>query len=147
MTTGERLLIEQARKLLSATVRRGRTLKSPDEVRDFLLFTLALREQEVFGVLLLDNRNRVLLWRELFYGTLNQTAVYPREVVKLALQHNAAAVILVHNHPSGHPEASEADIALTRRLQQAMALIDVRIPDHFIVAGDHTVSMAERGLL
>lgn len=147
MTTGERLLIEQARKLLSATVRRGRTLTSPDEVRDFLLFTLALREQEVFGVLLLDNRNRVLLWRELFYGTLNQTAVYPREVVKLALQHNAAAVILVHNHPSGHPEASEADIALTRRLQQAMALIDVRIPDHFIVAGDHTVSMAECGLL
>ncbi|WP_407274242.1 DNA repair protein RadC [Dickeya ananatis] len=147
MTTGERLLIEQARKLLSATVRRGRTLTSPDEVRDFLLFTLALREQEVFGVLLLDNRNRVLLWRELFYGTLNQTAVYPREVVKLALQHNAAAVILVHNHPSGHPEASEADIALTRRLQQAMAMIDVRIPDHFIVAGDHTVSMAERGLL
>lgn len=147
MTTGERLLIEQARKLLSATVRRGRTLTSPDEVRDFLLFTLALREQEVFGVLLLDNRNRVLLWRELFYGTLNQTAVYPREVVKLALQHNATAVILVHNHPSGHPEASDADIALTRRLQQAMALIDVRIPDHFIVAGDHTVSMAERGLL
>lgn len=147
MTTGERLLIEQARKLLSATVRRGRTLTSPDEVRDFLLFTLALREQEVFGVLLLDNRNRVLLWRELFYGTLNQTAVYPREVVKLALQHNAAAVILVHNHPSGHPEASDADVALTRRLQQAMALIDVRIPDHFIVAGDHTVSMAERGLL
>ena len=147
MTTGERLLIEQARKLLSATVRRGRTLTSPDEVRDFLLFTLALREQEVFGVLLLDNRNRVLLWRELFYGTLNQTAVYHRELVKLALQHNAAAVILVHNHPSGHPEASDADIALTRRLQQAMALIDVRIPDHFIVAGDHTVSMAERGLL
>lgn len=147
MTTGERLLIEQARKLLSATVRRGRTLTSPDEVRDFLLFTLALREHEVFGVLLLDNRNRVLLWRELFYGTLNQTAVYPREVVKLALQHNAAAVILVHNHPSGHPEASDADIALTRQLKQAMALIDVRITDHFIVAGDHTVSMAERGLL
>lgn len=147
MTTDERLLIERARKVLSTAVRRGRMLTSPDEVRDFLLFTLALREQEVFGVLLLDNRNRVLLWRELFYGTLNQTAVYPREVVKLALQHNAAAVILVHNHPSGHPDASEADIALTRRLKQALALIDVRIPDHFIVAGDHTVSMAERGLL
>lgn len=147
MTTDERLLIERARKVLSTTVRRGRVLTSPDEARDFLLFTLALREQEVFGVLLLDNRNRVLLWRELFYGTLNQTAVYPREVVKLALQHNAAAVILVHNHPSGHPDASEADIALTRRLKQALALIDVRIPDHFIVAGDHTVSMAERGQL
>ncbi|HID4045372.1 TPA: RadC family protein [Pluralibacter gergoviae] len=147
MTTDERLLIERARKLLSTAVRRGRMLTSPDEVRDFLLFTLALREQEVFGVLLLDNRNRVLVWRELFYGTLNQAAVYPREVVKLALQHNAAAVILVHNHPSGHPDASEADIALTRRLKQALALIDVRIPDHFIVAGDHTVSMAERGQL
>ena len=147
MTTDERLLIERARRLLSTAVRRGRMLTSPDEVRDFLLFTLALREQEVFGVLLLDNRNRVLLWRELFYGTLNQTAVYPREVVKLALQHNAAAVILVHNHPSGHPDASEADIALTRRLKQALALIDVRIPDHFSVAGDHTVSMAERGQL
>lgn len=147
MTTDERLLIERARKVLSTAVRRGRMLTSPDEVRDFLLFTLALREQEVFGVLLLDNRNRVLLWRELFYGTLNQTAVYPREVVKLALQHNAAAVILVHNHPSGHPDASEADIALTRHLKQALALIDVRIPDHFIVAGDHTVSMAERGQL
>lgn len=147
MTTDERLLIERARRLLSTAVRRGRMLTSPDEVRDFLLFTLALREQEVFGVLLLDNRNRVLLWRELFYGTLNQTAVYPREVVKLALQHNAAAVILVHNHPSGHPDASEADIALTRRLKQALALIDVRIPDHFIVAGDHSVSMAERGQL
>lgn len=147
MTMDDRLLIERARKLLSTTVRRGRVLTSPDEVRDFLLFTLAQREQEIFGVLLLDNRNRVLLWRELFYGTLNQTAVYPREVVKLALQHNAAAVILVHNHPSGHPDASEADIALTRRLKQALALIDVRIPDHFIVAGDHTVSMAERGQL
>lgn len=147
MTTDERLLIERARKVLSTAVRRGRMLTSPDEVRDFLLFTLALREQEVFGVLLMDNRNRVRLWRELFYGTLNQTAVYPREVVKLALQHNAAAVILVHNHPSGHPDASEADIALTRRLKQALALIDVRIPDHFIVAGDHTVSMAERGQL
>lgn len=147
MTTDERLLIERARKVLTTAVRRGRMLTSPDEVRDFLLFTLALRQQEVFGVLLLDNRNRVLLWRELFYGTLNQTAVYPREVVKLALQHNAAAVILVHNHPSGHPDASEADIALTRRLKQALALIDVRIPDHFIVAGDHTVSMAEQGQL
>lgn len=147
MTMDDRLLIERARKLLSATVRRGRVLTSPDEVRDFLLFTLAQREQEVFGVLLLDNRNRVLLWHELFYGTLNKTAVYPREVVKLAVQHNAAAVILVHNHPSGHPEASEADIAITRRLQQALELIDVHIPDHFIVAGDHTISMAERGQL
>ncbi|AFR03579.1 RadC family protein [Pectobacterium colocasium] len=147
MTTAERSLIEQARKLLSATVRRGRQLTSPDAVRDFLLFTLALREQEVFGVVLLDNQNRVLLWRELFQGTISHTPVYPREVVKQALYHNAAAVILVHNHPSGSTEASQQDIKITQSLQQALALVDVRVLDHFIVAGDCTVSMAERGLL
>ncbi|MBA5235477.1 DNA repair protein RadC [Pectobacterium aroidearum] len=147
MTTAERSLIEQARKLLSATVRRGRQLTSPDTVRDFLLFTLALREQEVFGVVLLDNQNRVLLWCELFQGTISHTPVYPREVVKQALYHNAAAVILVHNHPSGSTEASQQDIEITQSLQQALALVDVRVLDHFIVAGDCTVSMAERGLL
>ncbi|EHD22803.1 MULTISPECIES: JAB domain-containing protein [Brenneria] len=96
MTAAKHALIEQARKLLRATVRRGRQITSPDEVRDFLLFTLALREQEVFGLVLLDNQNRVLLWRELFQGTISYTPVYPREVVKLALNHNAAAVIFAH---------------------------------------------------
>ncbi|OAT41104.1 DNA repair protein [Hafnia paralvei ATCC 29927] len=147
MTSTEHLLIEQARKLLRAAVRKGKQLTSPDDVRDFLLFTLALRENEVFGVVLLDNQNRVQVWRELFQGSVNETPIYPREVVKLALQHNAAAIILVHNHPSGSTEVSAQDRHITQRLQQALELIDVRVLDHFIVAGDCTVSMAERGQL
>lgn len=147
MTSTEHLLIEQARKLLRASVRKGKQLTSPDDVRDFLLFTLASRENEVFGVVLLDNQNRVLVWRELFQGSVNETPIYPREVVKLALQHNAAAIILVHNHPSGSTEVSAQDRHITQRLQQALELIDIRVLDHFIVAGDCTVSMAERGQL
>lgn len=147
MTSTEHLLIEQARKLLRASVRKGKQLTSPDDVRDFLLFTLALRENEVFGVVLLDNQNRVQVWRELFQGSVNETPIYPREVVKLALQHNAAAIILVHNHPSGSTEVSAQDRHITQRLQQALELIDVRVLDHFIVAGDCTVSMAECGQL
>ncbi|EDI0007554.1 DNA repair protein [Salmonella enterica subsp. enterica serovar Enteritidis] len=147
MTSTEHLLIEQARKLLRASVRKGKQLTSPDDVRDFLLFTLALRENEVFGVVLLDNQNRVQVWRELFQGSVNETPIYPREVVKLALQHNAAAIILVHNHPSGSTEVSAQDRHITQRLQQALELINVRVLDHFIVAGDCTVSMAERGQL
>ncbi len=147
MTSTEHLLIEQARKLLRASVRKGKQLTSPDDVRDFLLFTLALRENEVFGVVLLDNQNRVQVWRELFQGSVNETPIYPREVVKLALQHNAASIILVHNHPSGSTELSAQDRHITQRLQQALELIDVRVLDHFIVAGDCTVSMAECGQL
>ncbi|HAL3754570.1 TPA: DNA repair protein RadC [Escherichia coli] len=147
MTSTEHLLIEQARKLLRASVRKGKQLTSPDDVRDFLLFTLALRENEVFGVVLLDNQNRVQVWRELFQGAVNETPIYPREVVKLALQHNAASIILVHNHPSGSTELSAQDRHITQRLQQALELIDVRVLDHFIVAGDCTVSMAECGQL
>ncbi|EEC7405084.1 DNA repair protein [Escherichia coli] len=147
MTSTEHLLIGQARKLLRASVRKGKQLTSPDDVRDFLLFTLALRENEVFGVVLLDNQNRVQVWRELFQGSVNETPIYPREVVKLALQHNAASIILVHNHPSGSIEVSAQDLHITQRLQQALELIDVRVLEHFIVAGDCTVSMAERGQL
>ncbi|EPD9022657.1 RadC family protein [Escherichia coli] len=147
MTSTEHLLIEQARKLLRASVRKGKQLTSPDDVRDFLLFTLALRENEVFGVVLLDNQNRVQVWRELFQGAINEIPIYPREVVKLALQHNAASIILVHNHPSGSTEISAQDRHITQRLQQALELIDVRVLDHFIVAGDCTVSMAECGQL
>lgn len=147
MTSTEHLLIGQARKPLRASVRKGKQLTSPDDVRDFLLFTLALRENEVFGVVLLDNQNRVQVWRELFQGSVNETPIYPREVVKLALQHNAASIILVHNHPSGSIEVSAQDLHITQRLQQALELIDVRVLEHFIVAGDCTVSMAERGQL
>src|SRR6266699_3245822 len=108
---------------------------------------LAGREQEVFVVLLLDAQHRVTASEELFRGTLTQTSVYPREVVKCALKHNAAAVIFAHNHPSGVAEPSHADEILTRSLKAALALVDIQVLDHFIVAGSRTMSFAERGLL
>src|SRR5437879_1858040 len=105
------------------------------------------REQEVFVVLLLDAQHRVIACEELFHGTLTQTSVYPREVVKCSLKHNAAAVIFAHNHPSGVAEPSHADEILTRSLKSALALVDVQVLDHFIVAGTRVMSFAERGLL
>src|SRR6266705_2932403 len=120
-----------------------RALKEEISSRD----ALAGREQEVFVVLLLDARHRVTASEELFRGTLTQTSVYPREVVKCALKHNAAAVIFAHNHPSGVAEPSHADEILTRSLKAALALVDIQVLDHFIVAGSRTMSFAERGLL
>jgi DNA repair protein RadC len=108
---------------------------------------LAAREHEVFICIFLDNPHRVIAMDEMFRGTIDGASVHPREVVKCALQHNAAAVILAHNHPSGVPEPSRADISLTRRLSEALALIDVRVLDHFIVGGSELVSFAERGLI
>ena len=123
-------------------------LSSPQAVRDWLRLKLASLPHEVFVVLLLDSQNRLLHFEEMFRGTLTQTSVYPREVVKLALKWNAAAVILAHNHPSGVAEPSRADEALTAALKQALALIDVRVLDHFVVAGSaKPLSFAERGLL
>jgi len=116
-------------------------------VRDYLRLTLANREQEVFLAVLLDAQNRVLACDELFRGTLTQTSVYPREVVKCALEHNAAAVIFAHNHPSGVAEPSHADQVLTQSLKQALALVDIKVLDHFIVAGSAALSFAERGLI
>jgi DNA repair protein RadC len=107
---------------------------------------LATYEHEVFACLMLDNRNRVIAFRELFRGTIDGASVYPREVVKQALADNAAAVIFAHNHPSGATEPSQADIAITERLKKALALIDVRVLDHLIV-GDEVTSFAERGIL
>ncbi|HEK2943702.1 TPA: JAB domain-containing protein [Proteus mirabilis] len=143
MTSTEHLLIERARKLLRAVVRKGKQLTSPNDVRDFLLFTLALRGNEVFGVVLLDNQNRGQVWCELFYGSVNETHIYPREAVKLAPQYNAAAIILVHNHPSGSMEVNSSDRHIAKKLKQALELIDVRVLDHFIVAGDSSISKAE----
>jgi DNA repair protein RadC len=140
-------VLEMARRALAETLRTGDALGSPAAVRDFLRLTLANREHEVFLMVLLDAQNRVLICEELFRGTLTQTSVYPREVVKCALEHNAAAVILAHNHPSGVAEPSHADQALTQSLKQALALVDVRVLDHFIVAGNSALSFAERGLL
>ena len=123
------------------------SLNSPLAVRDYLRLTLASMEHEVFCVAFLDAQHRVIAFEEMFRGTLTQTSVYPREIVKHALAHNAAAVILAHNHPSGVAEPSQADELLTRSLRAALALVDVRVLDHFLIAGAQSLSFAERGLL
>ena len=141
-------VLELARRALGEEMARRDVLDSPAAVRDWLRLKLAQLPHEVFMILLLDAQNRVMGNVELFRGTLTQTSVYPREVVKLVLERNAAAVILAHNHPSGVGEPSIADQSLTRSLTQALALVDVRVLDHFIVAGNAApVSFAERGLL
>ncbi len=140
-------VLEMSRRALQEELRRGDTLNSPRVVRDYLQLLLAGRQQEVFLVLFLDTQHRVIASEELFHGTLSQTSVYPREVVKRALAHNAAALILAHNHPSGVAEPSQADQLLTNALKQALALVDVRVLDHFIVAAGQTLSFAEKGLL
>jgi DNA repair protein RadC len=140
-------VLEMARRALAETLRAGDALSSPAAVRDFLRLTLANREHEVFLAVLVDAQNRVLECEELFRGTLTQTSVYPREVVKCALARNAAAVIFAHNHPSGVAEPSHADQVLTQSLKQALALVDIKVLDHFIVAGSSALSFAERGLL
>ncbi|MDD4978616.1 MAG: DNA repair protein RadC [Gallionella sp.] len=140
-------VLEMSRRALQETLQRGDALNSPRAVRDYLQLLLAGRQQEVFVVLFLDTQHRVIATEELFHGTLSQTSVYPREVVKRALALNAAAVILAHNHPSGVAEPSSADELITGVLKQALALVDVRVLDHFIVAAGTTLSFAERGLL
>ena len=139
---------ELARRALVQEMATRDSFSSPAMVRDWLRLKLASRRHEVFMALWLDAQNRLLKADELFSGTLTQTSVYPREVVKAALSHNAAAVILAHNHPSGVAEPSRADEILTRTLKEALALVDVRLLDHFIVAGNTPpLSFAERGLL
>jgi DNA repair protein RadC len=140
-------VLELARRALTEDVKRGSLLNMPDKVRDYLRLMLGRLPHEVFLALFLDAQNRLLAAEELFRGTLTQTSVYPREVVKQALKHNAAAVILAHNHPSGIAEPSRADELLTATLKQALSLVDVRVHDHVIVAGSATVSFAERGLI
>lgn len=140
-------VLEMARRALSEDIRSGDVLRSPASVREYLRLVLQGREQEVFLALFLDAQNRVIEPEELFRGTLTQTSVYPREVVKRALHHNAAAVIFAHNHPSGVAEPSRADELLTQALKQALALVDVKVLDHFIVGGSALLSFAERGLV
>jgi DNA repair protein RadC len=136
-----------ARRALDSEVRQRDNLSSPAAVRDYLRLTLRNRDREIFIAVFLDAQNRVLEVEELFNGTLTQTSVYPREVVRFALRHNAAAVIFAHNHPSGLAEPSRADELLTQALKQALALVDVKVLDHFVVAGSSALSFAERGLL
>ena len=140
-------MVEFVRRSLLEEAAERDALASPDAVRDYLRLTLGALPYEAFLALFLDSQNRLLAARELFRGTLAQTSVYPREVVKAALAHNAAAVIFAHNHPSGVAEPSRADELLTAALKQALALVDIRTLDHLVVAGQRVVSFAERGIL
>lgn len=140
-------VLELARRALAEQLRQREVLSSPQAVRDFARLKLAHLPHEVFAVLWLDAGNRFLAWDELFRGTLAQTSVYPREVVLRALKHQAAACVLVHNHPSGSVQPSRADEALTQTLKTALALVDVRVHDHLIVAPGNALSLAERGLM
>lgn len=140
-------VLSAAREILATRMKHGDALTSPVAVRDYLRVLLHDREHEVFVVVFLDAQHRVLSAAELFRGTLTQTSVYPREVVKAALRANAAAVILAHNHPSGVAEPSQTDELLTRQLKDALALVDIKVLDHFIIAGNAALSFAERGLI
>jgi DNA repair protein RadC len=140
-------VLEMSRRALRETLDRGPALNSPQTVRDYLRLKLQGRAHEVFVAVFLDAQNRVLEVEELFRGTLTQTSVFPREIVKRALHFNAAAIIFAHNHPSGVAEPSRADEALTQTLKHTLALVDVKVLDHFVVGGDSAMSFAERGLL
>ena len=136
-----------ARQAVSRKVHRGATLSSPRTAADYLMARLAQNPYEVFTLIYLDNRHCLIACQDLFRGTIDGASVHPREVVKEALKHNAAAVILAHNHPSGVAEPSQADEMITQRVKEALALVDIRVLDHVIVAGGDTTSFAERGLL
>ena len=139
--------LELARRHLKARLERGEALTSPDTTRRFLASALRHRPHEVFCALFLDTRHRVIRFEEMFSGTIDAAHVHPRVVVEKALARRAAAVIVAHNHPSGIAEPSHADLAITRRLRDALGLVDIRLLDHFIVGDDAVVSLAERGLV
>lgn len=138
-------ILTMANQLARKRLTKGRCLHNPEDVKDHLLTLYRHHEHEVFAVLLLDNVHRLIGLHELFRGTINSAVVHPREVVKLALQHNAAAAILVHNHPSGNPEPSQADLDITKLLKKTLTLISVRVVDHIIVGADRCTSLAQRG--
>lgn len=140
-------VLELARRALAEQLRERAVFSSPDAVKQYLQLHLARQPHEVFGVMFLDAQNRLIALETLFRGTLTQTSVYPREIVIRALQHQAASVVLAHNHPSGTVQPSRADEALTQTLKAALALVDVRVLDHVVVAPGASLSMAERGLL
>ena len=140
-------VIDVARQVVERSVSKGVKLNSPTRVREFLWLKLAGYDHEVFGAIFMDTQHRVIEFSELFHGTLDSASVYPREVVKAALHHNAGAVIFTHNHPSGEPDPSDADRRITQRLKEALGLIEVRVLDHIVVGGSDSVSFAERGYL
>ncbi|ABI59052.1 MULTISPECIES: RadC family protein [Nitrosomonas] len=140
-------VMEMARRALAEELKSGDIMDSPQSVRSYLRLSLGGKPHEVFVGIFLDARHRTIMIEELFRGTLTQASVYPREVVKRALYHNAAAMIFAHNHPSGVAEPSRADEMLTQSLKQALALVDVKVLDHFVIGNNETVSFAERGLI
>ncbi len=139
-------ILEMAKRHLFEQLSRGDALSSPNETRQYLTAQLGSYPHEVFACLFLDNRNRIISFDKMFYGTIDGASVYPREVVSLALKKNAAAIIFAHNHPSGVAEPSQADEQITQRLKDALSLVDIRVLDHFVI-GDEVISFAERGLL
>ncbi len=140
-------IIAEAIAAINRRFRRGSCIQSPATSRDYFVLKLSERQHEVFAALFLDNRHRVIGYEELFMGSIDGASVHPRVVAQKALAQNAAALIFAHNHPSGVAEPSKADEQITRRLKEALALLDVRVLDHIVVGGSETVSLAERGLL
>ncbi len=140
-------IFEMSQRALNEQMQEQDVLNSPQQVRDYLVLKLGSQLKEVFLVLFLDTQNRLIASEEMFSGSLKETSIYPREVVKRALHYNAAAVIFAHNHPSGIAQQSSADEMITQELKKALALVDMRVLDHFIVAGNTTLSFSERGLL
>ena len=140
-------VVALAMKVLAIKHRAGRPLSNPEATRNYLRLRLADYRNEVFGSLFLDNRHRIIAMRELFQGTIDGASIHSRVVVQQALEANAAAMVFFHNHPSGVAEPSHADEAITRRLKEALALVDVRVLDHFVVSAGESVSFAERGLI
>jgi len=142
-----RALPELARRYFEETLPMGEAIRSPSDTETFLMARLRDRPHEVFCCLYLDNRHRVILFEELFRGTIDGTSVYPREIVKQALTVNAAAIILAHNHPSGVSEPSQADERITRRVKSALELVDIRLLDHLVIGDGTSTSLASRGML
>ena len=141
------VIVNLARNIVAEAFERPIKLTKPTDSSDYLVMQLAMEQREVFGVIFVDRQNQVLAFEKLFFGTVDATSVYPREVVKRCLQLNASAVILAHNHPSGHPEPSQADINITSTLLKALRLIDVNVLDHIVIGGAKSVSFAERGMI
>jgi DNA repair protein RadC len=136
-----------SRRYLRECLERGDVLSNPEDTRNFLMSELSGRDYEVFACLFLDNKNRVIQFEELFYGTIDGASVHPREVIRRCIKNNAAALILAHNHPSGMAEPSEADITITQRLIEVLSYLDVRVLDHFVIGDGYCISLAEKGLI
>ena len=143
----EQQIVDFAKQIISNYFLYGKSITSPSDAIEFLQSKLATRQREVFAVIFLSNKNEVIAYEELFQGTIDQTAVFPREILKRALFHNASGVVLSHNHPSGHPEPSQADIAITEKIKSALEFIDVRMLDHIIIGGLESFSLAEKGYI